>query len=569
MVAHNDGFALLTNEALPSGTANAPAGSTPVAVLYRYTSGTQSWKTFLGGPGVDADFGLASSPDLNGDLAYSEAAGLYGAYFVITAYTGSAAGHFGDSVKYVNNDGKLQNIPEASSWGCSHNTGIAFEAADAVPFASICAEDQGEIWLNTETRGMGPPAVKISNENVTNGASNEAMGGMSGSYSSLARYEGADGYIFAWVSRGAKNLAANSWLQETGFTTATNRTNTRNVAIARFSDKKTLIGPEASSTVGAADGDSQIDWITTSTDVDSSNAHVAALDTTNALVTWEEITSPKCPFIAMGCSGTFTGTRFQLVDGSGAKVGDALVETDTYVAGDMVNMGSGKVCWPYVSMTWRLDGVVSSLPATTATKMSFACVSMGSNTTTTTSSTASAAASSTAAAVSSVVAEASSIMASTVSTASSSSAAESSAAPATSSVAPVLAESPTSAAAVEASTSSIPVFSVASSDSLVTAGATSSASSPAAVAPTTFVTSTIASSVASTPSSSVEAGSSSTADVMPTATEPAPSASVAPAAPTATGGADSGDEVDGISKQTLMKLWWLLMWIRKMLGDQQ
>lgn len=85
LVAHNDGFALLTNEALPSGTTDAPADSTPVPVLYRFTDGTQTFKTFLGGPGVDTDFGLAASPDLNGDLVYSEAAAMYGAYFVITA----------------------------------------------------------------------------------------------------------------------------------------------------------------------------------------------------------------------------------------------------------------------------------------------------------------------------------------------------------------------------------------------------------------------------------------------------------------------------------------------------
>jgi hypothetical protein len=173
LVAHNDGFALLTNEALPSGTADAPADSTPVPVLYRYTSGTQTWKTFLGGPGVHESDGLSASPDLNGDLTYSEAAGMYGAYFVVTAYSGWAEGHFGDSIQYVGDDGALKTVAGASSsWGCSHNTGIAFEAADAAPFASICADDQGEIWLNTETQGMA--GVKISNENTTNGASNEA-----------------------------------------------------------------------------------------------------------------------------------------------------------------------------------------------------------------------------------------------------------------------------------------------------------------------------------------------------------------------------------------------------------
>ncbi|KAJ3554469.1 hypothetical protein NPX13_g10601 [Xylaria arbuscula] len=85
LVAHDDGFALLTNEALPSGTTNAPADSTPVPVLYRFTDGTQTWKTFLGGPDVDNSVGALASPDLNGDLVYSAEAGLYGAYFVVTA----------------------------------------------------------------------------------------------------------------------------------------------------------------------------------------------------------------------------------------------------------------------------------------------------------------------------------------------------------------------------------------------------------------------------------------------------------------------------------------------------
>ena len=381
LIAHNDGFALLTNEALPSGTVNAPADSTPVPVLYRYTDGVQTWKTFLGGPGVHADFGLAASPDLNGDLVYSEAAGLYGAYFVITDYTGDAAGHFGDSIEYVSENGTLEAITGAtSSWGCSHNTGIAFEAADTAPFASICAEDQGAIWLNTKTQGMGNDGVKISNENTTNGASNEPMGGMSGSYSALARFIGSDSYIFSWVSRGAIDLTENTWMGA-GYTHSLNRTVNRNVAIALFSNKDTIVGPQASSAVGAASGDDQINWITKGT-ADTSNAHVAAFDTSNALVTWEEIADPICDFIAMGCRGTFSGSYFQLVDSSGGKIGSALKSMDTFVAGDMVTMPDGRICWPYVSMDWRLDeadGV--GLPTTTTKKMSFACMSLNVNST--------------------------------------------------------------------------------------------------------------------------------------------------------------------------------------------
>ncbi|KAI1082107.1 hypothetical protein F5B20DRAFT_47369 [Whalleya microplaca] len=379
LVAHNDGFALLTNEALPSGTANAPADSTPVPVLYRYTGTEQTWKTFLGGPGVHEDFGLAASPDLNGDLVFSEEAGLYGAYFVVTDYTGDAAGHFGDSIQYVATDGALQTIQGASSsWGCSHNTGIAFEAAAAAPFASLCAEDQGAIWLNTATQGM--TGVKVSNENTTNGGSGEPMGGMSGSYSALARLGGAnasasDAYVFAWVSRGATELSENEWLGA-GFTHALNRTNGRNVAIARFSDKNTLVGAQASSEVGATGGDAQVNWITQGT-ADCSNAHVAAFnDGESVLVAWEEIAEPICEVIAMGCRGTFSGSKFLLVT-SGVKVGEPVSVMDTFVAGDMVTMADGRICWPYVSMDWSLsEPVAYGGSTTTTTQMSFACMNL-------------------------------------------------------------------------------------------------------------------------------------------------------------------------------------------------
>ncbi|KAL9059914.1 MAG: hypothetical protein Q9162_000984 [Coniocarpon cinnabarinum] len=371
LVAMNDGFALLTNEVVPSTTANAPPGDTPVPVLYRYANGAQSWKTFLGGPNVHADDGLAMSPDLNGDLVYSEAAGLFGAYFVVTEYQGWAKGHFGDSVEYVNDKGELQNLKGASSsWGCSHNTGIAFEAADQPPYAGVCAEDHGAIWLNTDTQTMD--GVKVSNENTTNGACNEA------------RFIDSKSYIFSWVSRGATNLIEDTWRGQ-GYTSATNRTNNRNVAIALMSDKSTLVGPQAISEVGAADGDSQVNWVTNGT-ADCSNAHAAAFDSSNALVTWEEIEDPQCYFISMGCKGKFSGSKFQQVDGTGAKLGDPLVSMDTYVAGDMVTMPDGRICWPYPHVAWSLDqadnpwggygGQTADVPGN-VTKMSFACMSLG------------------------------------------------------------------------------------------------------------------------------------------------------------------------------------------------
>ena len=377
LIAHGRGFALLGNEPIPASVANAPPSNTPVPAIYRYHNGKQQWKTFVAGPGVHPDDGLSMAPDMNGDLVWSEEAELYGAYFVVTDYTGFAEGHFGDSIQYVNDNGTLQTINGASSsWGCSHNTGIAFEAADEPPYASICAEDQGAIWLNTQTQGMSNTGVKISNENTTKGASGEPMGGMSGSYSALARFTNSSSYIFAWVSRGAVELAENTWMGE-GYTNCLNRTNGRRTAIAVFGDKNTLIGKQATSQVGAKNGDSQVNWVTPEIGPDRSNAHVAVFDDQYALVAWEEIAAPSCDFIAMGCSGEFTGTYFQLVNKAGEKIGEPLKSMNTYVAGDMVTLNDGRICWPYVSMNWQLSSPVDAgLSGTTTKKMSFACMSL-------------------------------------------------------------------------------------------------------------------------------------------------------------------------------------------------
>ena len=219
---------------------------------------------------------------------------------------------------------------------------------------------------------MGNNGVKVSIEMTINGGSNEPMGGMGGSYSVLSRFVGSDSYIFSWVSRGAVDLTLNDWMGQ-GYTKAQNRTNNRNVAIAVMSDKKTLLGEQAISTVGAADGDSQVNWITESSN-DCSNAHVASFGKSSALVTWEEISNPVCPFEAMGCKGKFAGTKFQLVDSAGKKIGAAISSDDTYVSGDMVTMTDGRICWPYVNMAWSLDGPVQGSPVS---KMSFACMSAG------------------------------------------------------------------------------------------------------------------------------------------------------------------------------------------------
>ncbi|KAJ4351038.1 hypothetical protein N0V95_004209 [Ascochyta clinopodiicola] len=514
LVAHNDGFALLTNEAMPSGTSNAPPESTPVAVLYRYTSGKETFKTWLGGPELNGDMGMLASPDVNGDLAYSEASGMYGAYIVVTAYSGSGQGHFGDAIQYVNDKGTLEQIQGASSsWGCSHNTGIAFEGADSVPFPSICSEDQGAIWLNTGGTGMQNNGVKISNENVTNGAGNEAMGGMSGSYSGLARFQDSDSYIFSWVSRGAKDLSTNDWMGS-GYTHSVNRTVNRNVAIATMSDKKTLVGKQATSEL-VADGDSQVNWITTGS-ADCSNAHVATFDKSNALVTWEEIAEPTCDYLAMGCRGAYTGSYFQLV-ADGKKVGEPVKATDVYVAGDMVTMADGRICWPYVDMKWTLDGPVQN--AASVKEISFACMSNGASSSAPSASASAAPASSAPAATSAPAAKSSAAARSSAAAQKPSSVVEN----AESTGAPIEIETPAASASTAApevpADSSLPTFEIVTSGATITPPSTTVA---ATALPSIYYSAEYSASIPTEVSSQVPAISTGEDQPAPSATATLP-----------------------------------------------
>ncbi|KAK0214999.1 hypothetical protein IW262DRAFT_256726 [Armillaria fumosa] len=375
LVAHDDGFAVLI-KTTATGSTNLPTDDMPIAVVVRYTDGELSWSTELNGPSSygAGSIGRTATPDINGDLVWSEPAGLYGAYYVVTAYDGDASGHYGDAISYVNASGTRQDSTEGTNtWGCSHNTGIGFEAADAAPFASVCAEDQGAIWLNTNNRGMDNVGQKISNENTTNGSGGEAMYGMSGSYSNLARFSTSDSYIFAWQSRGAIDLTLNEWMGD-GYTSCSPRWLNHNVAIAIASDKETLSSDQATSEVGATDGDSQITWITEDDGSDHQNIHVEAFDGSNALVTYETLSNPTCEPLPLSCTGTFSGTSFQVVSSSGELVGSPVVDDSITVSGDIALLEDGRLCWPYVKETWDLSAAKDS--GTPTSTMSFACASL-------------------------------------------------------------------------------------------------------------------------------------------------------------------------------------------------
>ncbi|KAF1954754.1 hypothetical protein CC80DRAFT_566720 [Byssothecium circinans] len=254
----------------------------------------------------------------------------YAAFFRAEYYGGTAAGHGGDSIVYLNDKGELINGKYSQTQHCGHNFGIALSASKDIPFPSVCTADDGFLRIATGQATMGGKQPTIGKERPHEMFAAEAMGGTRGSYSNLARLGTQESYLLAWPGMGPNDITPSK------------------------------------------------------SDIDCFNAHVASFNDRKALITWEESKVSGCD--AFGCKSTYAGTNFQMVDSSAAKQGDAFTSEDVFVSGDIVKVGS-KLCWPYVNMKWDSSKEatekygpfpedpwhkIPETPAIAASKMSFA-----------------------------------------------------------------------------------------------------------------------------------------------------------------------------------------------------
>ena len=122
LVAHNNGFALLTR------VADTNKWKETAAAIVRYTNGKKTFQTKLTGTATND-----TSPTLDGQLTWNGT--KYGAYFVVHGAGGFADGHFGDKLSYLSSKGK--KLSGGWSWGCSHNEGIALHAETSGAFTSL------------------------------------------------------------------------------------------------------------------------------------------------------------------------------------------------------------------------------------------------------------------------------------------------------------------------------------------------------------------------------------------------------------------------------------------------
>lgn len=315
LVAHNDGFALLTR------VADTNKWKETAAAIVRYTGATKTWSTKLTGTASHD-----TSPTLDGQLTWNGS--KYGAYLVVHGAGGFADGHFGDKLSYVSAKGA--KLGGGWGWGCSHNEGIALHAESTGDFTSLCFDDwRSGLFVST---GIGAPDVApvVQREQCWAGYCGGTFPSRTGDLvkSSTGRY------VTAFASRGAASAKKNPDDSSGRGWTVKPRTGTHQVAVAFLKNRNS--------------GPGKAVYLTNAPGTEHVNVHVAPYGKDRLLVSWESLKNAKC---ASGtCTGTFTGTHLCLIDWNG-KFQSADKVVSARISGDMAVQKDGTLTWAYVPVT--------------------------------------------------------------------------------------------------------------------------------------------------------------------------------------------------------------------------
>ncbi|MEU6347859.1 hypothetical protein ABZ896_00825 [Streptomyces sp. NPDC047072] len=315
LVAHNDGFALLTR------VADTNKWKETAAAIVRYTNGKQTFRTKLTGT-ASAD----TSPTLDGQLTWNGS--KYGAYFVVHGAGGFADGHYGDKLTYISAKGA--KLSGGWGWGCSHNEGIALHAETTGNFTSLCFDDwRSGLFVST---GIAAPDVApvVQREQCWAGYCGGTFPSRTGDLvkSSTGRY------ATAFASRGAASAKKNPADSSGRGWSVTPKFGAHQVAVAFLKDRNS--------------GPGKAIYLTGTRTVANVNVHVAPYGKDRLLVSWESLKNAKC---ASGtCTGTFSGTHLRLIDWNG-KVQSPDKVVSARITGDIAVQKDGTLVWAYAPVT--------------------------------------------------------------------------------------------------------------------------------------------------------------------------------------------------------------------------
>ena len=333
LVAHNDGFALLTR------VPDTNKWGDTAAALIRYKDGSALFSKKLTGTASND-----TSPVLDGALKWNGS--KYGAYFVVHGAGGFADGHYGDKLAYLDDTGTVKS--GGWDWGCSHNEGIALAPAASGDFPSLCFDDwRSGLFVST---GISAPddAPVVQREQCWAGYCGGAYPSSSGDLVKTS----TGGYATAFASRGAASAVKNTADSSGRGWTVTPKTDTHQVAVAFLKD---------ASTPGS------VVALTDDTGTDHRNVHITPYGK-NLLVSWESVADATCKDGT--CTGKFTGTHLRVVDATGTPVSaDEVV--DARIAGDIATLPDGSLAWAFAPATPDYGSAMSGA-SPTATALSIA-----------------------------------------------------------------------------------------------------------------------------------------------------------------------------------------------------
>ncbi|MFE0256417.1 hypothetical protein [Streptomyces sp. NPDC059010] len=331
LVAHNDGFALLTR------VADTNKWKETAAAIVRYTNGRQTFRTKLTGTASHD-----TSPTLDGQLTWNGT--KYGAYFVVHGAGGFADGHFGDKLAYISAKGA--KLGGGWGWGCSHNEGIALHAEKTGAFTSLCFDDwRSGLFVST---GIGAPDVApvVQREQCWAGYCGGTFAGRTGDIvkSSTGRY------VTAFASRGAASARKNPADSSGRGWTVTPRTSNHQVAVAFLKNRNS--GPGKAIHLSNTKGTEHV------------NVRIAPYGKDRLLLSWESLKNAKCK--AGTCTGTFAGTSLRLIDWNG-RFKSATKVVGTRITGDIAVQKDGTLAWASVPVTPSYATPLNGASPTTTT----------------------------------------------------------------------------------------------------------------------------------------------------------------------------------------------------------
>ncbi|MFF4269594.1 hypothetical protein [Streptomyces sp. NPDC001536] len=331
LVAHNDGFALLTR------VSDTNKWKETAAAIVRYANGKKTFQTKLTGTATND-----TSPTLDGQLTWNGT--KYGAYFVVHGAGGFADGHFGDKLSYISGKGK--KLSGGWSWGCSHNEGIALHAETSGAFTSLCFDDwRSGLFVST---GIGAPDVApvVQREQCWAGYCGGTFPGRTGDLVKSATGR----YATAFASRGAASAKKNPDDSSGRGWSVTPRTSTHQVAVAFMKNRNS--------------GPGKAVYLSTTKGTDHVNVRLAPYGKDRLLLSWESVKNAKCT--AGTCTGTFAGTHLRLIDWNGKFQGADKV-VNTRITGDIAVQKDGTLTWASVPVTPSYATALNGASPTTKT----------------------------------------------------------------------------------------------------------------------------------------------------------------------------------------------------------